>query len=63
MGLLMTLEKEMQFLGTECSDQAMKMQEDLCLFFIDYTKTYDRVQHKKLFEILEKLDIHKLSKP
>ena len=33
------------------------MQNELYLFFIDYTKAFDNVQHRKLFQDLSALDL------
>ena len=40
------------------SERAIEMQKDLYLCFIDYTKTFDKVQHEELLGMLGKLDIH-----
>ncbi|GFN94140.1 endonuclease-reverse transcriptase [Plakobranchus ocellatus] len=38
-------------------ERCIKMQKDLHLCFIDYSKAFDKVRHVELFRILEKLDI------
>ena len=39
------------------SERFIEKQQDLFLCFIDYTKAFDRVQHTKLLEIMEKVGI------
>ena len=39
------------------SERSIEMQKDLYFCFIDYTKAFDRVQHQKLFEDLEDLNL------
>ena len=39
------------------AERCIEMQKDLYLCFIDYSKAFDKVRHKKLFNILEHLDI------
>jgi len=38
-------------------ERSIEMQQDLYLCFIDYTKAFDKVQHEKLIEILQSLDM------
>lgn len=38
------------------SERAIQMQMDEHLYFIDYAKVPDKVQHNNLFELLRKLD-------
>ena len=33
-------------------ERAIEMQKDLYVCFIDYTKSFDKVQHKELFNML-----------
>ena len=33
------------------AERAIEMQEDVYLFFIDYSKAFDRVEHKELMNI------------
>lgn len=35
----------------------LEMQMDVYLYFINYTKAFDKVQHKDLFKLLWKLDL------
>ena len=39
------------------SERAIKMQKDVFICFIDYTKAFDRVQHKQPMHILNCLDL------
>lgn len=39
------------------SERAMQMQKDMCLYFIDYAKLFDKIQHKDLFKLPRKLDL------
>ena len=39
------------------AERCIEMQKDLYLYFIDYSKAFDKVIHKKLFNILEHQDI------
>ena len=39
------------------SERAIEMQNDLYISFIDYTKAFDKVQHKNLFNLLEGLNL------
>ena len=39
------------------SERAIEMQRDVYMCFIDFTKAFDKVQHEKLFEILNNIDI------
>jgi len=38
-------------------ERSIEVHKDLYLCFIDYTKAFDKVQHEKLMQILENLDI------
>ena len=38
-------------------ERCLEVKKDVYLCFIDYTKAFDRVQHSKLIDILENLDI------
>ena len=43
----------MQFMIKMLSERGIQMQKGLFLCFIDYSKAFDNVKHKKLFEMLE----------
>ena len=45
------------FLLRMLAERSMQMQKDLYIYFLDYVKAFDRVEHKTLIEILELLDI------
>ena len=34
-------------------ERMMQHQKDLCIAFIDYTKAFDKVNHKKLIDIMK----------
>ena len=38
-------------------ERTIEVKHDIYLYFLDYTKAFDRVKHANLFEILENLDI------
>ena len=40
------------------SSQKQEFQKNIFFCFIDYTKAFDYVDHNKLWEILQELDIH-----
>ena len=39
------------------SERALEMQNELYLCFIDYTKAFDSVKHKKLIKLIESLNV------
>ena len=39
------------------SERALEMQNKLYLCFIDYTKAFDSVKHKKLIKLIESLNV------
>ena len=39
------------------TERCDEMQKDLYICFIDYVKAFDKVQHARLFEILQELDV------
>ena len=47
----------MQSLWSDFSEKAIKMQTDLYLNFIDYTKDFDKVQHEGVLRIMRNLDL------
>lgn len=51
-----TERRNAKFMIRMLSERAIQMQ-DVHLCFIDYTKAFDKVKHKDLFELLGKLDI------
>ena len=40
------------------TERAAVMQKDVYICFIDYTKAFNKVKHKELFEDLSNLDLH-----
>ena len=38
-------------------EKAKEFQQNICLCFIDYTKAFDYVNHKKLWKILQEMGI------
>ena len=38
-------------------ERCIEVQKDLYIYFIDYSKAFDKVKHEKLFEMLNQLDI------
>ena len=46
------------FVVRSITERAVEMQKDVYICFIDYTKAFDKVKHKELFEDLSKLDLH-----
>ena len=46
------------FMTRSIADGAIKMQRDLYVCFIDYTKAFDKVTHKNLMQILNNLDLN-----
>ena len=45
------------FILRNLTERSIEVQKDLYLCFIDYSKAFDKVQHEKLFAILDQLDI------
>ncbi|MCH9665805.1 MAG: hypothetical protein K0U41_08180 [Gammaproteobacteria bacterium] len=45
------------FMVRMLSERAIEMQKDLYICFIDYTKAFDKVQHEKLWKLIENLDL------
>ena len=39
------------------SERAIEMKKDLYICFIDYTKAFDKVQHREIFSLLQDLDL------
>ena len=39
------------------TEKARELQKNICLSFINYTKTFDCVDHNKLWEILKEIEI------
>ena len=37
-------------------ERCIEVQKELCLFFIDYSKAFNKVKHIELFKFFEKLD-------
>ena len=46
------------FVVRSITERAVEMQKDVFVCFIDYTKAFDKVKHKELFEDLSSLDLH-----
>ena len=47
------------FLLRMISERAIEMQKDLYICFIDYTKAFEKVQHKEPFNSLQNLDLYR----
>lgn len=41
------------------SERTMEVQKNRYLCFLNYTKTFDKVQHKELFEMKGKRGLHR----
>lgn len=39
------------------SERVIKMQEDLCIHFIDYTNVFDKARHSDYLGILENINL------
>ena len=47
------------FVVRNIMERAVKMQKDVYMCFIDYSKAFDKVRHSELFEELKNLDIYR----
>ncbi|GFO06913.1 endonuclease-reverse transcriptase [Plakobranchus ocellatus] len=45
------------FIMSMLMERCIELQKDIHLFFIDYSKAFDKVRHVELFRMIEKLDI------
>ena len=45
------------FIMRNIIERSIEVQKDLYLFFIDYSKAFDKVRHDKMFDMLDRLDI------
>ena len=51
------LEQETRSLTSECSQRNAEFNQNVYLAFIDYSKAFDSVSHRKLWEIMQRLNI------